>query len=180
MRIFIAEDDPWYAKILQPHLDWNPDYEIHTFRNASSQLRNMWERREHIPLIFDQVLKEFAEENGTRPATLTDKASKALDRLLAYNWPGNTRELKAVAQLAMVLSDGFEINPKDIRFHHGTENGAGLVDREMTLKEYNIAIINHCLACYEGKVLPVADKLSIGNSTIYRMLKYYPEIKSKL
>ena len=140
------------------------------------QIAPLRERREDIPLIVDHVLEEFAEENESRPATLTNDA---LDRLLDYNWPGNVRELKAVAQLAAVLSDGFEINPKDIRFHHGAETGAGLLDREMTLKEYNIAIINHYLDRYQGNVLRVADKLGIGKSTIYRMLKDHPEILTK-
>jgi transcriptional regulator with PAS, ATPase and Fis domain len=41
----------------------------------------------------------------------------------------------------------------------------------MSIKEYNHKIIHHYLEKYDNDVLLVAKKLSIGKSTIYRMLK---------
>jgi two-component system, NtrC family, response regulator AtoC len=42
---------------------------------------------------------------------------------------------------------------------------------ETTLKEYTNRIIKHFLQKYDNNVLLVAEKLDIGKSTIYRMIK---------
>lgn len=42
---------------------------------------------------------------------------------------------------------------------------------EMSLKEYTARIIQHFLDKYDQNVVKVAQKLDIGKSTIYRMIK---------
>jgi transcriptional regulator with PAS, ATPase and Fis domain len=46
-----------------------------------------------------------------------------------------------------------------------------LLNKEKTLKEYEIQIIQHYLDKYDKDVLLVAKKLDIGKSTIYRMIQ---------
>ncbi|HEY0708402.1 MAG TPA: sigma-54 dependent transcriptional regulator [Polyangia bacterium] len=59
-------------------------------------------RREDIPRLADQFVKEAAEELQ-RPRVL---APSALDRLLAHTWPGNVRELRNVVRRAAFLCEG--------------------------------------------------------------------------
>lgn len=40
-RIFIVEDDPWYAKILQYHLSLNPEHEIYVYTTGKDCLANL-------------------------------------------------------------------------------------------------------------------------------------------
>ena len=46
-----------------------------------------------------------------------------------------------------------------------------LLNKERTLKEYEIDIIQHYLDKYDKDVLLVAKKLDVGKSTIYRMIQ---------
>ena len=80
------------------------------------------------------------------------------------------RELKAIVELAAVMTNTDLIEAEDISFSsEGTIND--LLQQEMTLEEYNRLIINYFLKKYDNKVRLVAKKLDIGKTTIYRMMK---------
>ena len=42
---------------------------------------------------------------------------RAVEKLLSHSWPGNVRELRNVIERAVVLSDGDEIQARDIQFY---------------------------------------------------------------
>jgi DNA-binding NtrC family response regulator len=97
-------------------------------------------------------------------------SNDAREKLISYNYPGNVRELKGVMELAAVMCNGNEIDTDDITFH-SVSVGNQLMMEEKTLHQYNIDIIQSFLNKYESNILRVADKLDIGKSTIYRMIK---------
>ncbi|MEL6863662.1 MAG: sigma-54 dependent transcriptional regulator [Bacteroidota bacterium] len=125
------------------------------------------ERGNDILLLGHHFLNEFSKSNNWHNKNLTKEAKQ---KLLAYHYPGNVRELKAVIELAAVMSEGDVITAEDIQFNspRKTEN---FLAQEMTLKDFNRKIIYHYLQKYDRDVLLVAKKLDIGKSTIYRMLK---------
>ena len=94
----------------------------------------------------------------------------AQEKLLKYNFPGNVRELKSIIELALILSDGSEIEADDIRLPQ-TSTPEKMLKEESTLKDYNNKIVKHFLDKYDYDVMLVAEKLNIGKSTIYRMLQ---------
>ena len=47
----------------------------------------------------------------------------------------------------------------------------GILNEEMTLREYERRIVSAYLEKYENNVKLVAEKLDVGMSTIYRMVK---------
>ncbi|MEZ4955052.1 MAG: sigma-54 dependent transcriptional regulator [Saprospiraceae bacterium] len=125
------------------------------------------ERGNDILLLGNSFLSEFAKQNNLGKM---DISKSAKTKLLQYAYPGNVRELKAVIELAAVLSSNGEIEADDIQFNSiGRE--ATFLQEELTLEEYKRRIINYFLEQYNNDVLLVADKLKIGKSTIYRMLK---------
>ena len=97
-------------------------------------------------------------------------SANASEKLLKYPYSGNVRELKAVIELAAVLSNDVVIHESDITFNsaHGTSD---FLIEEDTLQGYERKIIKFYLQKYNNNVLQVAKKLDIGKSTIYRMLK---------
>lgn len=127
------------------------------------QLPPLRERKEDIPLIAQKILEQQNSESLTF-------GSDALLKLIEHPYPGNVRELQAVIQLAAVLCDGTEICAADIRFH-GVEKNEHILQSDLTLKEYTRRLIRSYLDRYDNNVLLVADKLDIGKSTIYRMIK---------
>jgi two-component system response regulator AtoC len=78
--------------------------------------------------------------------------------------------LKSVVELAAVMADGELIQPEHITLST-TASIADLLNREMTLKEFEIQILQHYLDKYEQDVLLVAKKLDVGKSTLYRMIQ---------
>jgi DNA-binding NtrC family response regulator len=59
------------------------------------------EKKEDIPLLAEHFLTKFSRENGKQLKTID---RKAVAGLLAYNWPGNARELENAIEHAVVLA----------------------------------------------------------------------------
>lgn len=59
------------------------------------------ERQEDIYLLFRKFTSDFAEKNRIRSISL---APDAKDLLINYQWPGNIRELKNIAEQITILS----------------------------------------------------------------------------
>ncbi len=131
------------------------------------ELRPLRERGNDIIILAKHFIKEFCNENKIPVKTLS---KEAVAKLLSYSYPGNIRELKSVIDLAITISDNDEISSDNIYLGHNIlleEN----IDREMTLREYNIRIVKKYLEKYNNNINLVAEKLDIGVATIYRMLK---------
>jgi two-component system response regulator AtoC len=131
------------------------------------------ERDHDILLIAKHFIQSFCKENGIKQKLLSPEAK---DRLLTYAFPGNIRELKAIIDLAIVMSETETIEADDLTFLRSAEPDDFLLE-ELTLDEYNQKIIQFFLNKYNGNVLNVGKKLDIGKSTIYR---YIQEGKVKL
>lgn len=69
------------------------------------------EFREDIPEMAESILARLAQQNG-RPAYLTGGAVR---QLVAYDFPGNVRELENVLERALALATGDAINADDLR-----------------------------------------------------------------
>jgi DNA-binding NtrC family response regulator len=124
-------------------------------------------RGNDILLLAKYFVDEFCAENKMPRFSITESAQ---NKLMRYSFPGNVRELKAIMELASVLSDTDQIDETHISFNSTDLSGNFLLE-ENTLEEYNKKIIRFYLHKYNENVLQVAQKLDIGKSTIYRMLK---------
>lgn len=125
-------------------------------------------RGNDIILLATHFLDSFCQANRLGKRLLSKQARK---KLLEYDYPGNVRELKAIVELAAVMSDGNIIEAEDLQFHAATPRSQRFLAEELTLEQYKRLIIGHFLKKYDNDVLLVAKKLDIGKSTIYRMLK---------
>jgi two-component system response regulator PilR (NtrC family) len=67
------------------------------------------ERREDIPLFVDHFLERFAADLGRPKPRLSPEA---MNLLLAYDWPGNLRELANVLERAATLVEGDLVHPE--------------------------------------------------------------------
>jgi DNA-binding NtrC family response regulator len=131
------------------------------------ELPPLRERGNDILLLAKYFMEIFCAENNVAEKTLSADAQK---KLLTYPFPGNVRELKSIIELAIVMSSGNEINANDI-----TTNSSDMIteimNENLTLREYELRILNTYLKKYDNNIKLVSEKLGIGQSTIYRMLK---------
>jgi DNA-binding NtrC family response regulator len=133
----------------------------------SIDLPPLKERGNDIVMLSKSFIGEFCKLNNL---PIKELSQSAIDKLLKYNYPGNVRELRAVSEVAVVMSESDVLDANDIQFNQRNEI-EDFMQEELTIDEYNSRIINWYLRKYNNNVLLVADKLKMGKSTIYRMLK---------
>jgi two-component system, NtrC family, response regulator HydG len=82
------------------------------------QVPPLRERKEDIPMLAAHILarrrgaaKSFGGNDARYPTQIT---AKGLQRLMAYRWPGNIRELENVLSRAAILCDGEMIRSHDL------------------------------------------------------------------
>lgn len=125
------------------------------------------ERGTDILILAKHFIQEFAASNKMKLPQLSEDAK---EKLMRYNFPGNVRELKAIVDLACVMSDGQIIKSSDITYPSmGFTQEITAVEK--TMEEYNWDVIMTFLKKYNNNVMTVAKKLGIGKSTIYNLIK---------
>lgn len=134
------------------------------------ELPPLRDRDKDVLTLAKHFVQAFAQENKQEPKTISKEAQQ---KLMSYSYPGNIRELKSVIELAAVLSDNQEIGVDDIHFAQ-KDFLPDVLSEEMTMKDYQLKIIRLFLKRYNDDIKQVADKLDIGQSTIYRLLKENP------
>lgn len=125
------------------------------------------ERANDVLVLAKFFVDEYCQENDMKKLKLSTKAQ---NKIFKYPFPGNIRELKAIAELSCVMTDSSTIEEEHITFN-STGSIDTLLQNEMSLEEYKSRIIKHYLDKYNNDVLNVSKKLGIGKSTIYRMLQ---------
>ncbi len=94
-----------------------------------------------------------------------------MQRLCAYDWPGNIRELRNVLERAMLLTDKPVLVPADFVFETRIDRSAAAYDPGWTLKEVERFHIDRVLAEESGNMEKTARHLAIAKSTLYQKLK---------
>ena len=107
-------------------------YRLNVIRLELPPLR---ERREEIPPLVDQFLREAVGRAGSGPTGLT---SAAMDVLYRHPWPGNVRELKNVIERCAVLCEADQVGPEHLQLDGGAgEGGAFLAPRSAPRDDLN-------------------------------------------
>ncbi len=138
----------------------------------SIHLPPLRERREDIMPLANSFLKRFAAQ-ANRP--IKGFTSDAVDRITAFDWPGNVRQLQNEVQRTVLLSEGGEIEASDLSITNVRTTTAGeSQDTNFTLLEgvERNAIIQ-MLKETGGNKLETAKRLGIGRQTLYNKIKAY-------
>jgi DNA-binding NtrC family response regulator len=126
------------------------------------------ERRDDIMPLASAFLKRFSAQASREIAGFKPDA---VDRLTAFNWPGNIRQLQNEIQRAVLLSEGVEVGGADLSI---TTAKAGESDTSFTLLEgVERNAITQTLKETGGNKLETAKRLGIGRQTLYNKIKAY-------
>lgn len=124
------------------------------------------ERGKDIILLAEHFIDEFCQKNQLERKRLSPEAK---EKLLRYSFPGNVRELKAMMESSIVLSEDQLIQADDIPVRD-QEQINNLFQKGLTLEEYNAEIVCYHLKKNQNNVVRTAKELNVGKSTIYRMI----------
>jgi DNA-binding NtrC family response regulator len=127
-------------------------------------------RKDDIPLLIKHYLKTFADEAGK---TITDVDYDVMKALLAYDWPGNIRELRNTLERAVVLAEGDVITLHDLpdKFRTLDVEGISTSSLKQALDDFERDYIRRNLAESKGNKESTAGRLGIDLATLYRKLK---------
>jgi two-component system response regulator HydG len=151
----------------------------HRLKVVTIRLPRLADRREDIPLLVEYFIKEHAKRHNK---TIRGISTAARRRLLAYDWPGNVRQLRNVIE-SMVVVDIDEVLdlddlPEELAPADGeTASAAGtdglhqLVGKPMS--EIEKLFIEETLKITGGNREEAATMLGIGERTLYRKIKEY-------
>ncbi len=138
----------------------------------SVHLPPLRERRDDIVPLANSFLKKFAAQanrdiRGFKPA--------AMERLTAFDWPGNVRQLQNEIQRAVLLCEGAEIDASDLSVAAAPAvETSEEMDANFTLLEgVERNAIVQMLKQSNGNKLEAAKRLGIGRQTLYNKIKAY-------
>jgi two-component system response regulator HydG len=138
-------------------------YRLSTFELLIPPLR---QRGEDIALLIDHFFDHFRLTHGRPQLHLS---SAARQRMLAYPWPGNVRQLRNVIDSATVLAIGDEVRPGDLALHEASFDGLDT----LRIEDWEQRLIREALKRCEGKIPEAAELLGISRATLYRKLETY-------
>jgi len=130
------------------------------------------ERKEDIPLLACYFLDRYAAAAGK---AITDISDEARELLVAYDYPGNVRELENIIERAVALENDSVIMAKDlppdlqalvIQTFRRDSHLMSLEERE---KEY----LKWMLHQVDGNKTKAAEMLGINRVSLWRKLKRY-------
>jgi DNA-binding NtrC family response regulator len=149
---------------------------FYRLRGAQLHLPPLRERKEDIPVLIAHFLGEFCE-TSERPVM----SEEAMSTLMAYNYPGNIRELKAIVQSAVNLSQGGSITVKFLPANislkktgaRGSRDEAPPKVSSFTLAEMEKEHIRSIFKENNGNLTHSAGLLGISLNTLRRKLNVY-------
>jgi len=133
-------------------------YRLSVFELCVPPLR---ERGTDIELLLHFFLEHFKRQHGRPELKLSDAARH---KLLAYNWPGNVRQLRNVIDSAVVLALEDTMEPEDL----GLRDVGGDVLDSLRIDHWERKLIKEALSRTGGSIPEAAKLLGMGRATVYR------------
>ncbi len=150
----------------------------HRLKVITIQLPKLADRSVDIPLLIEHFQNMHSKRHHKEIKSMTTAARR---RLMAFDWPGNVRQLKNVLESMVVVDmDGvldLDDLPDDLSLSDHTVTDAGgrglgeLVGKP--LSEIEGMFIAETLEFTQGNREEAASMLGIGQRTLYRKIKEY-------
>ncbi|KHK02461.1 sigma-54-dependent transcriptional regulator [Desulfovibrio sp. TomC] len=128
-------------------------------------------RRQDIPLLAAYFIAKYAAAMGKK---LSGFSSEAVRRLMAYEYPGNIRELENIVQRTVIMAKGDVIEAGDLP-QDLSGDAPSLVKHEapplVTLEELERRHIQAVMAACDGNKTRAAEILGIDRVSLWRKVK---------
>ena len=167
VRIIVATNRDLPDMVRQGKFREDLYYRINVIRLELPPLR---ERKEDIPLLVDHFIKTFDSIQNKGIEGISDEA---LACLMAYDYPGNVRELENIIERSFILCKSKLITPAHLPepvcgppSAHDTESAD-----VTTFKDVEAAFLLNALKRNGWNRLQTARELGIHKSTLFRKIK---------
>ena len=142
-------------------------FRISVFRIDLPPLR---ERRDDIPLLAEYFCREFSKLHGK---DIRSMSPGFLSALVAFDWPGNVRQLQNVIERSLILAEGPQLGVQDLppEFHRlavASEIPRGSFHE--AVRYFKRELVLSALRAHAGNRLKAARELCISRSYLHRLL----------
>jgi len=142
-------------------------YRLNTIEIHIPALR---ERTEDILPLANHFVEKHALRYGKQSLMLADDVA---EKLIAYRWPGNIRELSHVMERAVLFTDDKLISAQSIILKKPTSQVGSENIPLMTIEQAEQQLLILALQRTNGLTADAADLLGISKSAIYRRMEKY-------
>jgi len=177
VRVLAATNRDPGEIVTHGHLRPDLFYRLNVFHIHMPPLR---EHLEDLQAMSDAMVREMNQRHGRHVSGLADSI---LDRMLAYDWPGNARELRNTIERAVILCpDGAPLDAGHLPRTFGSErvpaahtHDAGVVPIRVgtTVDEAERLLILRTLESTGQNKTRAAEILGVSLKTLHNKLKEY-------
>ena len=151
------------------------------------KIPSLRERKEDITELANIFIDRMNKKYDTKISQLSNEVIKML---MKYNWPGNVRELENFIEKAIILSNGFSIDPDFVStsllnersisedYPINENNGDSISVRLSSLSDIELQVIEQANKVYKGDKSDLANILGISRTTLWKRLKQIEESSS--
>lgn len=132
---------------------------------------SLQERELDIVPLAKYFLELFSQKYRKNVILLDDQAQQ---RLRAYHWPGNIRELSHLMERAVLLAQHTVLSERDLPM---LSRNSEITLPMMTLEQAEKKLIKQALASTNKNIPQAAKLLGLGKSSLYRRLEKYDDIQ---
>lgn len=132
----------------------------------SLELPSLRDCQEDLYFLIDRLMEKIIRKYGMSKKVLS---GEAVNKLLAYDWPGNIRELENVLESAAALSESDIIYAEHIRLDHAPLH----MTLRQRLRREEEKIIRQTLAQCGGSRVRAMEELGLSKTVFYGKLKEY-------
>jgi DNA-binding NtrC family response regulator len=134
------------------------------------QLPALRTRGNDILVLAEYFVRSFAEKLGKPPLAISPAVSR---KLLAYDWPGNVRQLENTMERAVTLAREAQLSLEDLpdricNFDPVASQAAVATEDLPTLDQHERRHIERVLRMVKGNKTEAARLLGINRRTLYR------------
>lgn len=132
------------------------------------------ERGEDIIVLADYFLQMFSRENNRASLMMSDAVTQ---KLKAYNWPGNIRELKNLIERLVIMTDAqtIELNHLPPEFLNPQFEAKASFKNKQSLRDVRdkteLDYIKYCLDSVDGNMAKTAELLQVDRTYLYKKIK---------
>lgn len=164
VRILAATNRDLRAEVAAGRFRQDLYYRLSAFSVELPPLRSC---PEDVCFLIDRLMEKIPQKYGVPPRSLS---GEAFGKLLAYNWPGNIRELENVLENAVALSESELIYAEHIHLEGTAPAPLTLKER---LKREERQILRQTLAQCGGSRVKAMELLGLSKTVFYGKLKEY-------
>jgi DNA-binding NtrC family response regulator len=184
VRVLAATNrDPGHA-VAEGHMRADLFYRLNVFNIHMPPLRD---HLEDLPAMAEAMINEMSHKHGRRVAGMS---TSILERMLAYDWPGNARELRNTIERAVVLCpDGALLDAAHLPAGFGKAQAAAAQTLDAGIVAVRVGttvdvaermLILRTLEATSQNKTRAAEILGVSLKTLHNKLKEYSHSREDL